>query len=369
MRRYLGSAAGWSKDERVMMRRGKGSEADIVALSQYLMREYGGTTTRILRNGRSAIAMALRYGLERTGGEVIINGFTCFAVYQGVREAGFKPVFADIDSTTLNFTIETLEQVLTKKTRAVIVQNTLGNVIDIREIEEFCQAHGLLLIEDLAHCVGRVYPDGRETGTVGNVTVFSFGKEKATDAVTGGAVVFRREPVKLPPLRSLEAPRGAAARRLRWYPTLGQIYRKTAPVGLGRILMRIWLKLGVVQRSADDVVDYARMGMLPVSAKIALERLKNRHESGKKPLREFYLVKEREKVLSRLERAGYDFRGFWYEKPVSPERYYYRVRFDEAACPVATDVARKIVNLPNYYSEAELEPARKIIEEYLDDED
>ena len=84
-----------------------------------------------------------------------------------------------------------------------------------------------------------------------------------------------------------------------------------------------------------------------------------------RPLREFYLVKNRDAVLKELQEQGYYFGGFWYERPVSPERYYKRVQFPEKDCPVATEVAREIVNFPNYYTSKELAPARRIVEKYL----
>ena len=98
---------------------------------------------------------------------------------------------------------------------------------------------------------------------------------------------------------------------------------------------------------------------------MALRQLKKLNSRGEKPLREFYLVNNREEVLSKLRKAGYFFDGFWYERPVSPERYYKKVNFPEEACPVATEVAKRIVNLPTYYNKKELAKAREIIKEYL----
>ena len=69
-----------------------------------------------------------------------------------------------------------------------------------------------------------------------------------------------------------------------------------------------------------------------------------------------------------MQEKGYYFGGFWYEKPVSPERYYKKVHFPEDECPIATEVAAKIINFPTYYSKKDLELARKIIAEYMEGE-
>ena len=129
--------------------------------------------------------------------------------------------------------------------------------------------------------------------------------------------------------------------------------------------MRCLIKIHFVERSADNKLDLTRKPA-NFETKLALEQFKNLRRTGEKPLRDFYLVRNRTEVLDKLKRYGYYFDGFWYEKPVSPLRYYKKVHFDEAACPVATEVAKKIINLPNYYSEKDLLKAREIIEEYAE---
>ena len=132
--------------------------------------------------------------------------------------------------------------------------------------------------------------------------------------------------------------------------------------------MRLLVKIHWVEKSADNKLDLTRK-ISKFEAKLALGQLKALKKSGEKPIREFYLVRDREGVLKKLKQAGYYFEGFWYEKPVSPKRYYKKVHFPEAECPNAVYVAEHIINLPNYYSKRDLEPARKIIKEYLIEEE
>ena len=360
---FLGLASGKTKEERRAQLFSRGKESDYFALQNYLLKEYGAHQVLITRNGRTAIAAGLK-AYFKDGGEVIINGFTCHAVIQGVKAAEMTPVFADIDRETLNFTIKTIEKVLTKKTRAIIVQNTLGNMIDMKKLEAFAKKHKLVIVEDLAHCTGRHYPDGREAGTVGQITVFSFGKEKSIDVGNGGAVAFRDSVaaiVKTPKLR----PPVSETLRARWYPTFGAMYRGLSQVKLNGVFMRILLSLKWVQKSADGDVNYDKH-LSYFQAKLALKQLKRRASIGKKPLREFFLVDNREEAMNELAKAGYFFSGFWYEKPVSPERYYKKAHFPEKECPEAVYVSEHIINFPNYYSKKELEPARKIVMKYVE---
>lgn len=82
-------------------------------------------------------------------------------------------------------------------------------------------------------------------------------------------------------------------------------------------------------------------------------------------MRDFCFVDNREELLRKLQKKGYYFGSFWYEKPVSPVRYYSKVHFPETQCPNATYVAEHIINLPIYYTSKELTAARKIIKQYL----
>ena len=130
--------------------------------------------------------------------------------------------------------------------------------------------------------------------------------------------------------------------------------------------MRLLVKIHWVEKSADNKLDLSRR-ISKFEARLALKQLKALKKSGEKPIREFYLVRDREEVLKKLKAAGYYFEGFWYEKPVSPARYYKKVHFPEKDCPEATYITEHIVNLPNYYTKKDLAAARKIIEEYKEE--
>ena len=128
--------------------------------------------------------------------------------------------------------------------------------------------------------------------------------------------------------------------------------------------MRLFVKLHFVEKSADNKLDLTRR-CTKWQAKLALKQINDLKKSGEGVIREFYLVNDRDKCLKELKKAGYHFDGFWYEKPISPERYYDKVHFPEKECPVATEVASEIINVPTYYKKSELALAYKIIEKYL----
>ena len=312
--------------------------------------------------------MALKAYFE-PGDEILVNGFTCYAVYEAVTAAGLTPVFVDITKEDLNFSVETLEAALAtgKNVRGIIIQNTLGNPVDIQAVETFAREHELIIIEDLAHCTGVRYKDMRDVGMVGAACALSFGKDKSIDTISGGAVILRepcKHEVKAPDL----LPRPSDHLRARFYPLFGAMSRGLSYIGVGGALMLGLVKIRWVERSADNKLDLKRRPS-KFEAKLALKQLKRLRRNGEPILRDYCFVHDRSKLLKKLQKKGYYFSGFWYEKPVSPTRYYKKVHFPEVNCPNAVYAAEHIINLPNYYTRRDLATAYKIIKDYQEEGD
>lgn len=357
---FLGQAASYSAGDVVRHLFTLGLPKDCVALKRYLAKRYGGEAI-LCKNGRSALALALKAYFE-PGDEILVNGFTCYAVYEAVKAAGLKPVFVDISRENLNFDVSILEKNTNKGIKGVIIQNSLGNPVDIRAIEKFAKEHDLTIIEDLAHCTGVKYTGGRECGTVGAAAVFSFGKDKSIDTISGGAVVLR-DPCKHEIKAPSKLPQLSCHLRAKFYPLFGMICRGLTHVHLGGVLMRGLVKIHWVEKSADNRLDLKRR-ISKFEAKLALAQFEHLKRAGEPPIREFAFVEDRDEVLKELARAGYYFDGLWYKQPVSPERYYKKVHFPEGECPNAVYVAEHIVNLPTYYARSDLKQAHEIIKKH-----
>ena len=362
MRHYfLGMAAEYADGRWLKHLFTVGRKRDLDALKRFLAQKYQGEAM-LCKNGRSALALALKAYFE-PGDEVLVNSFTCYAVYEAVKAAGLKPVFVDISKTDLNFDLEKLQSC--DKAKGIIVQNTLGNPVDIKAIEEFAKEHELTIIEDLAHSAGIRYKDGRMAGTVGSACAFSFGKDKSIDTVSGGAVVMR-DPCKHEIKAPFKTPKPSDHLRAKFYPMFGAMCRGLSYIGVGGGLMRCLVKIHWVEKSADNRLSLDERPS-KFEAKLALKQFQDLRRTGEPVLREFCFVRDRAEVLKKLQKKGYYFGGFWYEKPVSPERYYKKVHFPEKECPNAVYVAEHILNLPNYYTGRDLKKARKIIKEYLEE--
>ncbi len=370
-----------------------GGKKDYNALESALAERYGSDLehTSLIYSGRSAICLALKSFIEsgkiKKGDHVVINGFTCYAVVEAVKKAGLEPVFADLENPLdvngkkgdilganiirPDYSAETLETILEKdkKAKVFILQNSFGLPVDISKFEKVKKGHNLLLIEDLAHCAGRKYQDGREIGTVGEATCLSFGKGKAIDTITGGAVILRDKEITFPSsfdkTKLVRRKPNGDVPRASWYPVFAVIARGLSHLHLEKYWLGLLLKLRWIERSADTKLQLDTT-ITWWQSRLALKQLKNLKN---KPLREYYLVDDRKKCLSELHSHGYYLEELWYEVPVAPSRYYKKAHFPEAKCINAKIFSEHVVNLPTWYKSKrrikEVKEAREIIKKQL----
>src|SRR3990172_1457572 len=113
-----------------------------------------------LSSGTDADALALAvlydFGAKRDD-EIIVPALSFVATGNAVLQAGFKPVFVDIDRRTLNINPEKIEEVITEKTRAIMPVHLMGNPAEMDAISEIAKRHKLYVIEDAAEAHGAVY--------------------------------------------------------------------------------------------------------------------------------------------------------------------------------------------------------------------
>lgn len=139
---------------------------------------------------------ALHLGLLAMGlgpaDEVITPSFNNAADFQAILATGAEPVFCDIDNDSLCIDLYKAEELVSPRTKAIIVMDYDCVLADHDRASEFARSHGLRVLHDAAHAIGSKYK-GRMVGSFSDMTMFSFDPVKTVTCIDGGALVVRSE--------------------------------------------------------------------------------------------------------------------------------------------------------------------------------
>jgi dTDP-4-amino-4,6-dideoxygalactose transaminase len=142
-----------------------------------------------LANGTLALELALEAAGVGPDDEVVVTPRTFIASASCVVRAGATPVFADVSPESQNMTRESVEAVLSSKTRAIIAVHHAGWPCDMDGLMALAEQHDLVVIEDCAQAHGATHK-GRPVGGLGHVAAFSFCQDKImTTGGEGGMLV------------------------------------------------------------------------------------------------------------------------------------------------------------------------------------
>jgi len=355
-----------------------GNHNDYRKLVNKLSKHFDGEAF-LFYKGREALHQALRAAGLPEDSNIAINGFTCYAVEEAVAKAGYMPSYLDIDTEQLHFSADTLRDAVGRNPaiKAVVIQNTLGYVCDIEAISKVCKENKLVLIEDLAHSFGAKYADGTIAGTVGDFAMLSFGRDKVIDAVSGGALIARKE-TSQKWMNDLNSNRHQpSARQLfvdHLYPLSTWSVRKTYSVGLGKLKQVFLKKLGLLPRATDGDFDgytdlpdgyCANVGYiisklhssLAHRKKIAdiyrqnlnsdmIPEIAKTHASNIE-LRFPIMVSNRDDLLKYLKQNDIHISDIWYDSPIAPPRFMTKTHY-KGECPKAERVSMRLLNLPTH---------------------
>lgn len=143
-------------------------------------------------SGTSALHVALLACGIGEGDEVITTPFTFIASGNAIVYTGATPVFADIDLDTYTIDPDSIENLITDKTKAILPVQLYGQAADMDEIREIAEKHDLKIIEDAAQAHGAEY-NGEKVGTLGDMACFSFYPTKNMTTSEGGMITTNDE--------------------------------------------------------------------------------------------------------------------------------------------------------------------------------
>lgn len=345
-------------------------------------------------SGRSALVELLSsFGIKK-GDEVIVQAFTCVAVPNAVLWKGAIPIYADIDNT-YNLNVKTIQKVITKKTKAIIVQHTFGIPAEIDAILSLAKKNNLVVIEDCAHAFGATYK-GKLLGTYGDAAFFSFGRDKVLSSVFGGIAIVHKKPIVAQKLTSsLQYITNPG-----YYWTFQQLFHPVAmyfilpiySIGIGKVLMVALQKLGLL---SFPVYKEEKCGIQPLDfprkypttlMRLAINQIKklHRYNTQRQGIANYYrstlknnenvkmvpeidgsiylrfpiLVDDPESVIQKAKKMNI-LLGNWYHAVIDPKGVdLIKAQYNPENCPIAEFSSKHIVNLPTRIS---LSEAKKVV--------
>lgn len=204
--------------------------------SSYIGTRYALTTS----SGTSALHLALAsLGIGKND-EVIMPDLTIIACALAAVYVGAKPVLVDVESKTGNIDPAKIEEKITKKTKAIMVVHLYGHPANMDPIINLAKKYKLFLIEDAAEAHGaQILIKNKtwvKTGSVGNVSCFSFYGNKIVTTGEGGMLVTNSKRIyhKAKLLKDL----AHSPKRRFWHEELGYNFRMTnmqAALGLAQL--------------------------------------------------------------------------------------------------------------------------------------
>tara|TARA_B100001063_G_C16735026_1_gene541495 strand:+ start:421 stop:1608 length:1188 start_codon:yes stop_codon:yes gene_type:complete len=143
----------------------------------------------MVNSGSSAIILALRILNIKKDDEIITPCLNFGTAVSSIVLSQAKPIFVDIDIETLQINTQNIEEKITKKTKAILVPNLIGNIPNLKKIYKIASKHKLKILEDSADTLGAKI-NNISTGKFSDISITSFyGSHVISCAGNGGMLM------------------------------------------------------------------------------------------------------------------------------------------------------------------------------------
>ncbi len=147
----------------------------------------------MVNSGSSANFLAIELLNLPRGSEVITPLLTFSTTVAPLVQHGLIPVFADVEAGTYVINVNKVEELITKKTKVLMIPLLLGNIPDMEKLKKIAQKHNLIFIEDSCDTLG-AQVNGKPTGTYSDISTTSFfGSHIITAGGNGGMILINRK--------------------------------------------------------------------------------------------------------------------------------------------------------------------------------
>jgi dTDP-4-amino-4,6-dideoxygalactose transaminase len=299
-------------------------------------------------SGTVSLFLALKACGVQPGDEVIVPSLTFIATANAVAMCAARPVLADIRFSDLNVDPDSVESLVTARTRAIIPVHINGRVADMQRLRTLASKHGLALIEDAAQALGSRHA-GAALGTLGDAGCVSLAPTKIITSGQGGLLLTDRDDIRDAVIRLKD--HGRLSRSWNYHPQIGfnfkysDVYAAIADTQWDRMAER-------TERSRRQFVLY-RDGLAELPG---IRFISTDLDSGAIPLWVDALADDAGGLMAWLKTRNIDCRPFW---PAIHTQEAYPGQRD---CPNAAYAAAHGVWFPSGAGKSEADIARVIDE-------
>ena len=166
---------------------------------KYFAKKIGTKYCLMVNSGSSANLLALfcavnplRKNHLKKGDECLVPAVCWSTSLWPIIQAGLKPKLLDVNINTFSLDLSTIKKNITKKTKAIMIINVLGNCAELDKIRSFADKKKILLIEDNCESLGSIYKK-KNLGTFGDFSSFSFYFSHQITAGEGGMIACKSE--------------------------------------------------------------------------------------------------------------------------------------------------------------------------------
>jgi CDP-6-deoxy-D-xylo-4-hexulose-3-dehydrase len=161
----------------------------VAAMEREVAALFGKASGVMVNSGSSALYLAVELLDLPAGSEVITSTCTFSTDISSIVRAGLVPVFVDIEPDTFNADVARIEELVTSKTRAILLPNLIGNAPDWDAVRAIADRHDLLVVEDSCDALGHTLR-GTPTGSRSDISLTSFANSHIITCAGNGGMVL-----------------------------------------------------------------------------------------------------------------------------------------------------------------------------------
>lgn len=294
----------------------------------------------LVGNGTDALELAVieLLGEGDGSGDILTTSHTFIATAEAIANAGYRPVFCDIDEGTCLTSPTSIERAITERTRAIMPVHLYGQMVNMPAIRAIADTHGLKVIEDAAQAHGAAFA-GVRVGELGDAACFSFFPGKNLGAWGDAGAVFSRDPALINRINR-RANHGRADKYLHDFQGVSSRL-DTLQAAILRVKLRYIDEWNTTRRRVASWYDELLAGQNGIVRPVTDPRATS--------VFHLYVVQleDRDRVRDALNAAGIG-AGVHYPVPVHEQPAFRHLGFKPDAFPVTSKIAKRVLSLPIY---------------------